>query len=118
MQRVPRATPTGALANELESALADPTLTKVAQLEPRLHASVRTLQRVAARYFGLSLHSMIRRRRLQEAAQRIREEPQLALAELATSLGYADHAHFTTDFTTLLGMTPSAYRAAARAPTA
>jgi len=100
----------GALANDLATELADPSVTRISDLEPRLHASTRTLQRIAARFFGLSLHSMIRRRRLQEAAERLREDPQLAIARLATELGYADHAHFTSDFKALLGMTPSAYR--------
>lgn len=99
-----------ALANRLEEALADPTLIRADQLPQILHASSRTLQRLADRYFGLSLHAMIRRRRLQEGAERLREHPRLGISELATELGYADHAHFTKDFKSLLGVTPSAYR--------
>lgn len=115
LHRVPAPPPgsEGALANELQVALADPSLTQVAGLAPRLHASTRTLQRVAARYFGLSLHAMIRRRRLQEAADRLRTDPDLTIAHLAGELGYADHAHFTSDFRRLLGVTPSDYRASA-----
>jgi AraC-like DNA-binding protein len=30
---------------------------------------------------------------------------------VAADLGYADHAHLTRDFRTVLGFTPSAYRA-------
>ena len=100
----------GALANALEEALADPGITRTDQLPPRLHVSARTLQRLAERCFGVSLHAMIRRRRLQEAAERIREDPALGLAALAGELGYADHAHFTSDFRALLGVTPSEYR--------
>lgn len=100
----------GALANALEEALADPGITRTDQLPPRLHVSARTLQRLAERCFGVSLHAMIRRRRLQEAAERIREDPCLRLASLAGQLGYADHAHFTSDFRALLGVTPSEYR--------
>lgn len=99
-----------ALANDLGDALADPAITRVDQLTGVLPASARTLQRVAERYFGLSLHSMIRRRRLQEGAARLREDPAISIAALATELGYADHAHFSTDFRALLGVTPSAYR--------
>ena len=102
-----------ALANKLEEVLADPTLIRADQLAPMLHTSPRTLQRLAERYFGLSLHSMIRRRRLQEGAARLREQPNLSIAALATELGYADHAHFTKDFKALLGVTPSAYRGSA-----
>ena len=102
-----------ALANRLEEVLADPTLIRADQLAPMLHTSPRTLQRLAERYFGLSLHSMIRRRRLQEGAARLREQRGLSIAALANELGYADHAHFTKDFKALLGVTPSAYRGSA-----
>lgn len=115
--RVPEPEPGSdrALANELGAALADPAVVRVSELAPRLHVSTRTLQRVAARCFGLSLHSMIRRRRLQEAAERLREDPGASISRLASELGYADHAHFTSDFKTLLGVTPSRYRAGAGA---
>lgn len=113
LERVPEPGADGALANELAEALADPAVTRVDQLPARLHTSARTLQRLAERFFGLSLHSMIRRRRLQEGAQRLREDPELGIAALASELGYADHAHFTTDFKALLGVTPSEYRARA-----
>lgn len=114
LERVPDAGADGALANELAEALADPEVTRVDQLPAMLHASTRTLQRLAERFFGLSLHSMIRRRRLQEGAQRLREDAGLGIAALASELGYADHAHFTSDFRAMLGVTPSAYRARAR----
>lgn len=100
----------GALANRLADALPDPGVVRVDQLPERLHASTRTLQRLADRCFGLSLHSMIRRRRIQEGAELLREHADLTIAALASELGYADHAHFTTDFKRLLGVTPSEYR--------
>jgi len=109
--RLPEPDDDGALANALADAVADPAITRVDELAPRLHASTRTLQRIAEHFFGLPLHAMIRRRRLQEAAERLREDPELGIAALASELGYADHAHFTTDFKALLGVTPSAYRA-------
>ncbi len=98
------------LVGELERLLADPAVTRVDQLPPLLHIAPRTLQRLAERHFGLSPHSMIRRRRLQEAAERLREDPSLGIGVLASELGYADHAHFTRDFGSLLGVTPSEYR--------
>ena len=99
-----------ALANELERLLADPRITRVDQLPPLLHVSPRTLQRLALRCFGLSPWAMIRRRRLQEGAERLREAPELAIADLAAELGYSDHAHFSRDFKAVLGVTPSGYR--------
>ncbi|GAB2556846.1 AraC family transcriptional regulator [Leucobacter ruminantium] len=113
-ERVPRPDASGSsdgeLANRLADALADPSVIRVDQLPDRVHASTRTLQRTADRFFGLSLHSMIRRRRLQEGAQRLREGDAPTIAALAGELGYSDHAHFTTDFKAVLGVTPSEYR--------
>lgn len=116
--RVPASEPGGdpELANRLELLLADPEVTRVDQLPELLHTSPRTLQRLSERYFGITPHSMIRRRRLQEGAERLRSSETLAVAALAHELGYADHAHFTKDFKALLGVTPSEYRSRAREP--
>ncbi|WEK62563.1 MAG: helix-turn-helix domain-containing protein [Candidatus Microbacterium colombiense] len=76
----------------------------------RLAMSVRTLQRMAHRYVGVSPAAMIRRRRLQEAAQQLRDDPGTDLAALAAELGYADHAHLTRDFQAVLGVAPRSYR--------
>lgn len=77
----------------------------------RLAVSVRTLQRMAHRYVGVSPAAMIRRRRLQEAAQLVREDPSADLSAIAAELGYADHAHLTRDFQSVLGLAPRTYRA-------
>ncbi|MFK0401766.1 helix-turn-helix domain-containing protein [Microbacterium sp. NPDC090225] len=76
----------------------------------RLAVSVRTLQRMAHRYVGVAPAAMIRRRRLQEAAQRVRDDPCADLAGIAAELGYADHAHLTRDFRAVLGFAPRDYR--------
>ena len=78
--------------------------------------AVRTLQRLARQYVGLPPAAMIRRRRLQEAAERLRHEPGIDIAAEANDLGYADHAHLTTDFRNVLNFTPSAYRRTADRP--
>jgi AraC-like DNA-binding protein len=56
---------------------------------------------------------MIRRRRVQEAAERLREDPSVTVSTIALELGYADQAHFATDFKAVVGVTPSEYRAEA-----
>ena len=89
---------------------ADPTVLQVEQVAAMLGVSVRTLQRLARHYVGLPPAAMIRRRRLQEAAERLRREPDIDIAAVAHDLGYADHAHLTTDFRNVLNFTPSAYR--------
>jgi len=107
----------GLLANALEDLVAgDRTLVRVDQLARRLGASTRTVQRLSERYIGLPSLAVIRRYRLQEAAQRLREEPDVTVAQVAAELGYADHAHLSTDFRTALGLTPRGYRGGAGRP--
>lgn len=106
-------TPTARLANELSDLLmSDDAILSPEDAAARLSMSVRTLQRLAYRYVGLSPSAMIRRRRLQEAAQRMRDEPEADLARIAAELGYADHSHLTNDFRAALGIAPRAYRGA------
>lgn len=109
--RLGEATDDGRLANRMvELAESDRTLSTITDLAGRLHVSTRTLQRLAATFVGLPPAALIRRRRLQEAAERLREDPGLDLTALALELGYADHAHLTNDFRLTLGFTPSGYR--------
>lgn len=105
------------------NALFDALMGEGAALTPeeaatRLAVSVRTLQRMTHRHVGLSPAAMIRRRRLQEAAQLVREDPSTDLATIAVELGYSDHAHLTRDFRSVLGMAPRAYRSTAVAVSA
>lgn len=53
---------------------------------------------------------VIKRFRLQEAAQRIEQDPSTPWTELAIQLGYFDQAHLIKDFKAVLGQTPSAYK--------
>ncbi|WP_223626209.1 helix-turn-helix domain-containing protein [Microbacterium sp. EST19A] len=105
------------------NALFDALMGEGAALTPeeaatRLAVSVRTLQRMTHRHIGLSPAAMIRRRRLQEAAQIVREEPTADLATIAAELGYSDHAHLTRDFQAVLGIAPRTYRSESSAGSA
>lgn len=105
------------LANAMADLIdTDPAVLRVSDAARRLGISVRTMQRLANKYVGLPPAAMIRRRRLQEAALRLREEPGTDLAAVAADLGYADHAHLSRDFRDVLGFTPSSYHADARNP--
>ncbi|MCS3841936.1 helix-turn-helix domain-containing protein [Microbacterium sp. AK031] len=97
-------------ANEMATLLMADAAITAEDAAARLSMSLRTLQRLAHRHVGLPPAAMIRRRRLQEAAQRVRELPDVDLSTLAAELGYADHAHLANDFRTVLGIAPSAYR--------
>lgn len=99
------------LANRLADAIdLDQEVLRVQDAAERVGVSVRTAQRLARRYVGVSAGAMIRRRRLQESAERLRLDATLNIATLAAELGYSDHAHLTRDFRTTLGITPSRYR--------
>ena len=93
-----------------EAAETQHQIVTVAGLAAHLHVSQRTLQRLSATYVGLSPGMLIRRRRVQDGARRLREQPDLSLTDLAHELGYADHAHLTHDWRTVLGITPAGYR--------
>lgn len=104
-------TPRALLANALFDLVhSDAGVGDVADAARRLGTSTRTAQRIAVTYSGFTPTALIRRRRLQDAADRLREDPGTNLADLAHELGYADHAHLTRDFGTVLGFTPSSYR--------
>lgn len=105
-------TPDGRLANAMADLLmTDAAILRLDDAAERLRVSVRTLQRLAHRTVGVSPAAMIRRRRLQEAAQRVRDDADAPLADIAAALGYADQAHLANDFRAVLGFTASHYRA-------
>ena len=99
------------LANAIAEAIdADPTIRTVEDVAARLCLSTRSVQRLTGRYVGLPPSTMIRRRRLQEAAERLRTDPNTTLAAVAADLGYSDHAHLANEFRSVLGLTLGGYR--------
>lgn len=111
VDEVPPPDEEGLLANEMATVIdSDPEIRTVRDASDRLNVSARTLQRLASRYVGLPPLAMIRRRRLQEAAERLRTEPDTTLAVVAADLGYSDHAHLANEFRSVLGLTLSGYR--------
>lgn len=89
---------------------ADPGVVDVDGLASGLGLSTRAVQRLAKQYIGLSPLRIIRRYRLQEAARRLRENPDLTVARVATELGYSDQSHLAADFRSTLGLSPRDYR--------
>jgi len=83
-------------------------LCRLAGLRPR------TLQRMFLRHAGVSPTWVLRRYRLLDAAEAVRDGQQVSWAEIAAGLGYADQAHLITDFRAATGQTPAAYAAAQR----
>jgi AraC-like DNA-binding protein len=101
----------GLLVNAVvEDVETSPELLRVDELCARFDVSERTLQRLLHKRIGLGPKWLIRRRRLQEAADRLRDSG-AELAGIAAELGYADQAHFTRDFRSATGMTPGEFGA-------
>jgi AraC-like DNA-binding protein len=99
----------GLLVNAIvEDVETSPELLRVDDLCARFDISERTLQRLLHKRIGLGPKWLIRRRRLQEAADRLRDSD-AELAGIAVELGYADQAHFTRDFRAATGMTPGEF---------
>ncbi|TFV83426.1 AraC family transcriptional regulator [Blastococcus sp. CT_GayMR20] len=98
----------------LERMLADRSLVRVDQVAALGAMSVRSLQRLFAAYVGLTPKAVLARYRLQDAAAAI-DAGEGDLAGLAATLGWFDQAHFSRDFRSVVGVTPSAYLRARRA---
>ncbi|WP_437710397.1 helix-turn-helix domain-containing protein [Sorangium sp. So ce448] len=71
--------------------------------------SVRTLHRAFERYIGVGPKWIIRRSRVQEAAERVATGAPVAWAALAQELGYHDQAHLIREFKAQVGFTPAVY---------
>lgn len=86
----------------------NPDVLRVEQVRAEFDLSERSLQRLVHRRIGLTPKWLIQRRRLQEAAGRLREQS-ASLSEVAAVLGYADQPHFARDFKNVVGMTPGVF---------
>ncbi|SFB59004.1 Helix-turn-helix domain-containing protein [Cohnella sp. OV330] len=93
----------------VQDAASDRSLLHVEAMASRHGMSVRTLQRLLGRYIGVSPKWILQRFRLQEAAERIRQEKLQDWAGLSMELGYYDQAHFTRDFKAVVGVPPETY---------
>ncbi|MEV5704406.1 helix-turn-helix domain-containing protein [Actinoallomurus sp. NPDC052274] len=94
---------------------ADPALSRVDRLAAAVGVGTRRLQRLFADYVGVGPKWVIRRCRMQDAADRAAGGTDIDWAALAADLGYADQAHFIRDFSATIGMPPARYaRAYAR----
>ncbi|GAA3391356.1 AraC family transcriptional regulator [Cryptosporangium minutisporangium] len=93
----------------VELIAAEPSLTRVDLLADRLGVGIRQLQRLFVEYVGVGPKWCIRRSRIAEATSRLAAGEAVDWARLAAELGYADQAHFSRDFTAILGEPPTRY---------
>jgi AraC-like DNA-binding protein len=85
----------------------EPHILRVDDLCTRVELAPREVQRLCRRYLGVGPKHVLRRARIREAAERIRNGNDENFAELAVALGYFDQAHFVHDFKAATGRTPS-----------
>jgi len=111
-----RRAPALSVAEAARLAESDRTVRRLGDLCERSGLGQRTLQRMFLQYAGVSPTWVIRRYRLLEAAETVREGRPVSWAEIAATLGYADQAHLTRDFRAAIGQTPAAYASAQSAP--
>ena len=91
--------------------LADRSLLTVRDVAARHGVAPRTLQRLFTRYVGVGPKWVLARYRMHDAVSDLDAGYDGSLTELALRYGWYDQAHFTRDFTELVGVTPGQYRA-------
>jgi AraC-like DNA-binding protein len=111
-----RREPALSVAEVARLAESDRTVRRLGDLCERSGLGQRTLQRMFLQYAGVSPTWVIRRYRLLEAAETVREGRPVSWADIAAALGYADQAHLTRDFRAAIGQTPAAYASAQSSP--
>jgi AraC-like DNA-binding protein len=90
--------------------LEDRSLVAVSELEQRHGVSGRTLQRDFLHYVGVGPKWVLARYRMHDVVAELDGGYAGSLTELALRHGWYDQAHFTRNFTALVGVPPSRYR--------
>jgi AraC-like DNA-binding protein len=112
---LPAPDPDAVLARDLVARVrVDSTLRSVAGLAAAGAIAPRTLQRLFREYVGVGPKWVVRRFRLQEAAELLATTRE-TVASVAARLGYFDQAHFVRDFKTVVGVTPVEFKRKTRA---
>ncbi len=83
----------------------------IAQVSRTLGPSDRSLRRTLAAHAGLSPKAVQLGGRLLEACSLLRERPALEVTDIASRIGFYDHAAFTHAFSDRIGLTPTQFRA-------
>jgi AraC-like DNA-binding protein len=99
----------GEIRDLVERIVHERGVTRVEQLAALVGIGPRPLQRSFNKYVGVSPKWVIRRYRLQEAAEALARGDLDNMRDLALRLGYFDQAHFIRDFKAVVGKTPQAY---------
>ena len=100
------------LLDVVSTMLEDRSLVRVAQVEERCGIGTRALQRLFQRYVGVSPKWVLARYRIHDAVTDLDAGYAGTLADLAARYGWFDQAHFTREFTDLVGVPPGEYQRA------
>src|SRR5262249_17429503 len=87
----------------------EPEITRVDDVAGRLGLNKRAVQRLFSKYVGVSPKWVIKRYRLNEAAEQLASGRAADLSRIAVDLGYFDQAHFIKDFKSIVGKSPMEY---------
>jgi AraC-like DNA-binding protein len=90
--------------------LADRTLLTVAQVAERHATTPRSLQRLFTHHVGVGPKWVLARYRMHDVVAALDDGYDGGLTDLANAYGWYDQAHFTRDFTALVGVPPGRYR--------
>lgn len=83
---------------------------KLTDLQNRLPMNRTYLSRFFNEFYGCSFHNLVRRYRVEEAKQLLRNNPSLIAKEIFPLCGFASEAVFHRAFTEVTGTTPKQYR--------
>ena len=98
------------LLDVIAAMLDDRSLLKVAQVEEKCGVGTRALQRLFERYVGVSPKWVLSRYRMHDVVTDLDAGYGGSLADLASKYGWFDQAHFTREFTDLVGVPPGTYQ--------
>jgi AraC-like DNA-binding protein len=93
----------------IDAARDDLDLLRADDWAERAGLSLRQLQRLLADWVGVSPKWILGRYRMHEALHRLQQNPTPRLADLAADAGFADAAHFSRSFRSVLGVSPQQY---------
>lgn len=97
------------LSDIVETINSDQSLIKVENVCEKFSVSKRKLERLFSQYVGVTPKWVIKRYRLHEALDQLKNKDYSDLTELALSLGYYDQPHFIKDFKMIIGKSPMEY---------
>jgi len=84
--------------------------TNVGEVAAAAGVSARQVERLFARFLGVSPRAALRVVRFQRALGALMRDPGVSLAEVGAGAGYFDQAHFIRDFRKMTGGVPRGYR--------